>query len=114
MEQVISQISKTKTTTLRHLAEDALLLFSARIDPTVTSDVHRILRLQGTLHNETGLMKKKCVDLDTFDPTKDPVVIGDEPVTQKRIPLSHSLGYQNHRKVCPVASLYRPWPNLDI
>jgi len=65
--------------------------FSARIDPTVTSDVHRILRLQGTLHNETGMMKKKCVDLDTFDPTTDPVVIGDEPVkviVDKSPPLS--------------------------
>jgi len=91
MEQVISQISKTKTTTLKHLAEDALSLFSARIDPTVTSDVHRILRLQGTLHNETGMMKKKCVDLDAFDPTRDPVVIGYEPVkviVDKSPPLS--------------------------
>ena len=79
-EQVISQISKTKTTTLKHLAGDALSIFSVRIDPAVTTDIHRILRLQGTLHNETGMMKKRCVDIITFDPTIDPIAIGHEPV----------------------------------
>jgi len=50
------------------------------IDTNVTTDIHRILRLPGTLHNETGLIKKKVASLDTFDPLVDAVAFGDEPI----------------------------------
>ena len=52
----------------------------ARIDSVVTIDIHRIFRLAGSLHEKTGLSKKRCDDLNSFDPTNDPVEIKDEPI----------------------------------
>jgi DNA primase small subunit len=43
---------------------------SAQIDTVVTSDVHRLIRANGTLHGKTGLLKIEfpLKDIDTFDP----------------------------------------------
>jgi DNA primase catalytic subunit len=43
---------------------------NAQIDTVVTSDIHRLIRANGTLHGKTGLMKVEfpLKQLDTFDP----------------------------------------------
>jgi DNA primase small subunit len=50
-------------------------LESAKIDTVVTTDIHRLIRLAGTLHGKTGLRKVefpvKC--LEDFDPFKEAV-----------------------------------------
>jgi DNA primase small subunit len=45
-------------------------LQSAQIDTVVTTDIHRLIRLSGTLHGKTGLKKVKVSSerLDEFDP----------------------------------------------
>lgn len=53
---------------------------SVKIDTMVTTDVHRIFRLPNTLHGSTGMMKKKCDDIISFDPSIDAVVLGEEPI----------------------------------
>jgi DNA primase small subunit len=42
----------------------------AQIDTVVTSDIHRLIRANGTLHGKTGLLKVEfpVKDLDRFDP----------------------------------------------
>jgi DNA primase small subunit len=42
----------------------------AQIDTVVTSDIHRLIRANGTLHGKTGLLKVEfpVKELDTFDP----------------------------------------------
>jgi DNA primase small subunit len=42
----------------------------AQIDTVVTSDVHRLIRANGTLHGKTGLLKVEfpVAELDSFDP----------------------------------------------
>jgi DNA primase small subunit len=55
--------------------------FSPRIDESVTTDIHRIFRMPGTLHGGSGLLKMKVHDLRAFRPELDPVVLGDEEVT---------------------------------
>jgi DNA primase small subunit len=42
----------------------------AQIDTVVTSDIHRLIRANGTLHGKTGLLKAEfpVKSLDTFDP----------------------------------------------
>ncbi|MCW4010782.1 MAG: DNA primase small subunit PriS [Candidatus Bathyarchaeota archaeon] len=42
----------------------------SQIDTVVTSDVHRLIRANGTLHGKTGLLKVEfpVKELDTFDP----------------------------------------------
>ncbi|MCP8319469.1 MAG: hypothetical protein H3Z52_00795 [archaeon] len=53
---------------------------SVKIDVMVTTDIHRIFRLPNTLHGNTGMLKKKCDDLISFDPLIDAVVLSEEPV----------------------------------
>jgi DNA primase small subunit len=45
---------------------------SAKIDTVVTTDVHRLIRLNGTLHGKTGLKKTEVPSrrLDDFDPLR--------------------------------------------
>ncbi|MBI4257772.1 MAG: hypothetical protein HY619_02350 [Thaumarchaeota archaeon] len=50
------------------------------IDPSVTTDIHRIFRMPGTLHGESGLEKMKIENLEEFDPFVDPVVLKDEEI----------------------------------
>lgn len=43
---------------------------AAQIDTVVTSDIHRLIRAENTLHGKTGLLKMEfpVKDLDSFDP----------------------------------------------
>ncbi len=50
------------------------------IDPQVTMDIARIFRLPGSLHDESGLEKKLCRNIETCDPLADAVVLPDDPV----------------------------------
>jgi len=61
--------------------ETVVNAFSSRIDESVTTDIHRIFRMPGTLHGNSGLLKMRVHDLDGFRPEYDPVVLGDELVT---------------------------------
>jgi DNA primase small subunit len=51
------------------LAEYVKDLESAKIDTVVTTDIHRLIRADGTLHGKTGLLKVEfpVKDLDKFD-----------------------------------------------
>jgi DNA primase small subunit len=42
-----------------------------KIDPQVTTDIHRIFRMVGSLNGKSGLSKTVCYDLDKFDPMTD-------------------------------------------
>ena len=55
----------------------------ARIDPQVTTDVHRVFRMPGTLNSKSGLAKQKCGDLDSFDPFTEACVLGSADVKVK-------------------------------
>jgi DNA primase small subunit len=61
--------------------ETVINAFSSRIDESVTTDIHRIFRMPGTLHGNSGLLKMRVHDLDGFRPEYDPVVLGDVEVT---------------------------------
>ena len=51
-----------------------------RIDPQVTTDVHRVFRMPGTLNSKSGLSKTKCADLYSFDPFVDACLLGENMV----------------------------------
>ncbi len=53
---------------------------AALIDESVTTDIHRVFRMPGTLHGSSGLLKMRIASLEKFDPQKDPVVLGGETV----------------------------------
>jgi DNA primase small subunit len=52
------------------LADHVRELQSANIDTVVTTDVHRLIRMNGTLHGKTGLKKVEfpAKNLEDFDP----------------------------------------------
>lgn len=55
---------------------------AAQIDTVVTSDVHRLIRAEHTLHGKTGLLKAEfpLKDLDNFDPFREAVAFNDGSV----------------------------------
>ncbi|MEM3364779.1 MAG: DNA primase catalytic subunit PriS [Candidatus Micrarchaeia archaeon] len=53
--------------------EECRKSLSANVDAQVTTDIHRLIRLPGTIHGETGLIAKKVHDMERFDPLKDTV-----------------------------------------
>jgi len=57
------------------IVEQGIELQSAKIDTVVTTDIHRLIRLDGTLHGKTGLKKTEVsvAGIDGFDPLKDAV-----------------------------------------
>jgi DNA primase small subunit len=69
--------------TLRKLASEAVTSQRALVDSSVTTDIHRVFRLAGTLHGNTGMSKMRIESMSGFDPQTDPVVIGSKPVKLK-------------------------------
>ena len=51
-----------------------------RIDPNVTTDVHRIFRMPGTINGKSGLAKVLCPDPADFDPYTEACVLDDSKV----------------------------------
>ena len=51
-----------------------------KIDSNVTSDIHRIFRLEGSLNSKSGLAKLACEDIEKFDPYIEACLIDDKPV----------------------------------
>ncbi|UCF44675.1 MAG: hypothetical protein JSW44_02550, partial [Candidatus Bathyarchaeota archaeon] len=55
---------------------------SAKIDTVVTTDIHRLIRLNGTLHGKTGLKKVEfpLKNLENFDPFEEAVAFKEGTV----------------------------------
>ncbi|MDV3292955.1 MAG: hypothetical protein LYZ70_01635 [Nitrososphaerales archaeon] len=71
-----TQSKQGYTGTLQKLVSEAVSSQRAMIDASVTTDIHRVFRLAGTLHGDTGMAKMRVKSFDTFDPYNDPVVLG--------------------------------------
>lgn len=59
----------------KKIAQFSVQRQSVKIDTVVTTDIHRLIRLAGTLHGKTGLMKTKVsiTKLERFDPFKSAI-----------------------------------------
>lgn len=66
--------------TLQKLVSEAVSSQRAMVDASVTTDIHRVFRLAGTLHGNTGMSKMRVKALASFDPQEEPVVLGAKPV----------------------------------
>ena len=51
-----------------------------KIDSNVTSDIHRIFRLEGSLNSKSSLVKLVCQDIEKFNPYIEACLIEDNPV----------------------------------
>ena len=67
--------------TLQRLVSEAVSSQRALVDSSVTTDIHRVFRLAGTLHGDTGMAKTRVESMDRFDTQEDPVVLSDKPVS---------------------------------
>lgn len=69
--------------TWKRIAEYVKNLESSKIDTVVTTDIHRLIRMAGTLHGKTGLKKIEfpITRLSDFDPFKEAVAFKDGAVT---------------------------------
>jgi len=54
-----------------------------RIDQNVTADAGKLIRLPDSLHGESALAARRVKDVDKFDPLRDAVVFGAQPVRIK-------------------------------
>lgn len=56
---------------------------AVKVDTVVTTDVHRLIRLAGSLHEKTGFMKTEVLHshIDDFDPFKEAVAFKEGHVT---------------------------------
>jgi len=66
--------------TLQKLVSEAVSTQRALVDTSVTTDIHRVFRLAGTLHGNTGMSKIRVESIEKFDPQEDPVVLSGKPV----------------------------------
>jgi DNA primase small subunit len=62
------------------LVGKAVEMTGVRVDAGVTIDIHRVFRMGGTLHDKSGLIKKRYQRLEEADPMTDAVGLGGEPV----------------------------------
>ena len=67
-----------------------------KIDSNVTSDIHRIFRLEGSLNSKSSLAKLACENIEKFNPYAEACLIGDEPVDISSI-LPHEFQLKNRR-----------------
>ncbi|MGA2663386.1 MAG: DNA primase small subunit domain-containing protein [Nitrososphaerales archaeon] len=63
------------------LTNQVVTAYGAMVDESVTTDVHRVFRMPGTLHGNSGLLKMRVESLEGFDPQRQPVVLGGDPVS---------------------------------
>lgn len=69
--------------TWRKIAEHSAKSRCAKIDTVVTTDIHRLIRLTGTLHGKTGFKKVEfeLSAIDNFDPFKSAIAFKEGTVT---------------------------------
>jgi len=73
--------SSTSKRQNQKLVDQVVMANAALIDEAVTTDVHRVFRMPGTLHGNSGLLKMRVGSIDAFDPEKDPVILGNQSTT---------------------------------
>ncbi|MDG6917094.1 MAG: hypothetical protein JRM85_05815 [Nitrososphaerota archaeon] len=66
--------------TTQKLVSEAIASHRALVDSSVTTDIHRVFRLAGTLHGTTGMSKTRVTSTDRFDPQEDPYVLAAKAV----------------------------------
>ncbi|MCL2134463.1 MAG: hypothetical protein FWH37_02755 [Candidatus Bathyarchaeota archaeon] len=106
-------VSGVSMATWLKLVEQVKILESANIDTVVTTDVHRLIRMNGTLHGKTGLLKTEFAahQLDAFDPFTQAVAFkkGTAKVLVSDAPKFRMGGatwgpYKNVKVVLPTAA----------
>ncbi len=72
----------------QEIVEQAITFYNAEIDLPVTHDIHRVIRLIGSLNGKTGFTVNHLTrdQLDDFDPFADPLAFANNQSIKLRIP----------------------------
>ncbi|MCG8620898.1 MAG: DNA primase, partial [Proteobacteria bacterium] len=103
--KIISQLLTNGYSSFQKTLDDATQEIGVKIDPNVTTDIHRIFRLPGSINSKSGLTKIHCKDLTKFDPYVEASFLSDESVeVVANCPIEFSLknkkfGPYNNEKV---------------
>ena len=73
-------ISDGKVAYQQKLEEMGKNSIGVKIDSNVTSDIHRIFRLEGSLNSKSGLVKLACENIEKFNPYTEACLIDDKLV----------------------------------
>jgi DNA primase small subunit len=71
-------INDLDSSQVERVVASAIASSSVKIDAMVTTDIHRVFRMPETLNNKTGLVKRKCRDIASFDPFVEAVALPEE------------------------------------
>lgn len=63
------------------IVDEAVSKIGIRIDRGVTTDIHRVFRMPGSINSKSGMQKAPCKDIQEFDPYVDAVVLSGEGST---------------------------------
>src|SRR5439155_17012386 len=87
-----SSVKGVGISTWKTLVTKAVEKKSAKIDTVVTTDIHRLIRMPGTLNGHTGLLAMKVPEerLDEFDPFTEPLAFHG----QMKVKVKESLGFR--------------------
>jgi len=83
MENSIETLSRTlNMKDFEYIVASAIERVRVKIDPVVTTDIHRLFRLPITLNSKTGFLKTEVPQeqLVNFDPLRDAVVLRGDPI----------------------------------
>ena len=122
-EDIFNNLAKKHQKNLVRIAVREAAIFP---DEPVTGDVHRLIRLPGSLHGGSGLRVTTMTskELEDFDPMTKAVAFGDELVKIRSI-VKHPVSMGNIAKLMPEtivevpekAAIYfmaRKWANLVL
>ena len=122
-ENIFNALPKKYQKNLVRIAVKEAAIFP---DEPVTGDVHRLIRLPGSLHGGSGLKVTTMTskELADFDPMKKAIAFGDKPVKIRSI-VKHPVSMGNIAKLMPEtvvevpekAAIYfmaRKWANLVL
>jgi len=74
-----------------------ILEMGIKIDPQVTTDIHRIFRMVGSLNSKSGLSKIVCKNLDKFDLFEDSSLFSDDKYIEISLNTSLSLNFKGKK-----------------
>lgn len=77
-EKRVAEIADFEPDDVEHLVFAGVQTNSVKLDAMVTTDIHRVFRMAETLNQKTGLVKRRCDDLASFDPFVDAVALPEE------------------------------------
>ncbi len=89
LDLILSRVPKREEKALIELVNRAIMVKTIPIDTVVTTDVHRLIRLNGSLHSKTGfaVVEVGTNGLESFDPFSSSCVFeGEEEVYVKIAP----------------------------